>query len=507
VSIAYQVVGEGLDLLMVPMFASHLDLMWSEPFFDRGIRELASFARVILFDMPGTGVSDRVSRILTLDERVAVIGAVLDAVGSERATIAGTSEGGQASILFAATYPERTRALILYSTYPKVWATEEEIAQLAEETGLDASPEEVRAFVHRVDELRRMAKESFDHWGEGRTLDLVATPPHSLLERRMWAVAERATMSRATARQAFQALSEFDVTDVLPAVHVPTLVMHPTNDLIVPIEAGRFLAHRIPGAKFVETSGAHHGFMFGDVVMAKEEVERFLTGTVHAWDPDRSFATVVFTDIVGSTDHAARLGDYEWRGLLERHDALVQDRVDAAGGTVVKTTGDGFLITFERATDAVRCAHDISRAADNELGIQIRAGVHSGECELMRHDLAGLAVHVGARVNALARPGEVLVSSAVKDLLAQSEIELAERGAHRLKGVPGEWQLFATQIDGAGREGAALAPAPADAVTLRDRIAVAFAYRAPGVVRTATRALRWRPRHRRLRAQADTVSA
>jgi class 3 adenylate cyclase len=300
-------------------------------------------------------------------------------------------------------------------------------------------------------------------------------------------------MSPATAPAALKALRQFDVTEVLPTIRVPTLVLMPNRDPVVPLEAGRYLAAKIPNARFVETSGEHHGFMFGDVIAFAAEIERFLTGAVHDWDPDRAFATLLFTDMVASTERAAELGDKGWRELLERHETLVQERVESAGGWIVKPTGDGFLIRFERSADAIRCAETICADAEG-LGIKVRAGVHSGECEQIRNDLAGLAVHIGARVGALAEPGEVLVSSTVKDLVAESGIEFAHRGAHRLKGVPGEWQLFAVKARGASREHPQLQPTARDHLTRRDRIAVRFAASAPALVRAMTRVLRWRPR-------------
>jgi pimeloyl-ACP methyl ester carboxylesterase/class 3 adenylate cyclase len=494
VNVAYQVLGRGPDLIVAPMFASHLDLMWSEPLIERFMNRLASSFRVILFDMPGTGVSDRVSRIPTLDERVAIIRGLLDAVGSERATVVGSSEGGQASALFAATYPERTTALILYSAYPTARMSGDQIAEVLPKISEDATPERAQEAARRIDQLLQRAQEMFEHWGEGRTLDLVAAPPHSQLEHRSWAVLERAAMSRAMAPAAFRALVEFDVTEVLPSIRVPTLVMHPAYDLATPVEVGRYLAAKIPGAKFVETPGAHHGFLYGDAPTVAAEVERFLTGSAHAWDPDRAFGTLLFTDIVGSTQRAVELGDQRWRELLEDHDALVHERVEAKHGRVVQRTGDGFLITFERSTDAVRCAAEICAAAEEGLGVKVRAGVHSGEFELIRDNLAGLAVHIGARVGALARPGEVLVSSTVKDLVVQSGIQFTDRGTHRLKGVPGEWRLFAARANGQP-ELTQLLPTSRDRASWPDRIAVGLAQRTPAIARSMTRAVRWRLRH------------
>ena len=497
VNVAYQVLGQGPDLMMVPMFVGHLDLMWTEPGVARFLEHAASFARVIMFDMPGMGVSDRIARTLTLDERVAAIRTVLDAVGSESAALAGYSEGGLSSILFAATYPERTSALILYGAYPK-WVTERDLPRMYEELGEEPDRTSMRELVRHLEEVDRQLQDMVDNHGTGRSLDLVAGGEHSELERRFWAVFERAAVSRSAVQGNLRALRGHDVTDVLPAISVPTLVLQPAEDSLVPEEAGRYLAKRIPGARFLKVPGAHHGFMFSNVVMILDEVERFLTGASRTWDPYRAFAAVLFTDIVASTNRAAELGDRRWRELLERHGRLVHERVEAAGGRVVKQTGDGFLIAFEGSADAIRCAHAISAEADG-LGIQVRAGIHSGECEIMGRDLAGLGVHIAARVCALARPGEVLVSSTVRDLVAASGIGFRDRGAHRLKGVPGEWRLFGVEGTGPEGDGRRLQPAGPDHLTRRDRIAVHLAGRAPAVARAATRIVRLGPRRRTVR--------
>ena len=497
VSIAYQVLGEGPDLIMVPMFVGHLDLMWTEPGTARFIRHAASFARIILFDMPGTGLSDRVPTVLTLDERVAVIRAVLDAVGSESATVAGYSEGGQASILFAATYPERTRALILYGAFPK-YPSERDLPEMFREIGEEPPPGRMSELVRHMEQVDRDLEEVVDHWGEGRSLDYVAGGAHSELERRFWAVFERAAAGPSLVRTSLSTLRKFDVRDVLPAISAPTLIFQPERDEVVPEESGRYLASRIPGAKLVNLPGAHHGFMFSNVVVILAEIERFLTGVSREWDPHRVFAAVLFTDIVGSTHRAAEIGDRNWRELLERHVRQVHERVEATGGRVVNRAGDGFLIAFEGSADAIRCAEAICTEAEN-LGIQVRAGVHSGECEFMGDELAGLGVHVGARVCALANANEVLVSSTVRDLAAESGIAFDHRGVHRLKGVPGEWQLFAVQANGEGA-GRSLQLSPDDHLTRRDRLAVRLAGRAPVLARAATRMVRLRPGRRAFQA-------
>ena len=423
-NIAYQVLGDGpIDLVFVPGGISHLDLGWTlpgaAPFYER----LASFSRLILYDKRGTGLSDPVPRPLTLEERMEDLHAVLDAVGAERVCLFGVSEGGPMSILFAATYPERTTAMALCGTTP---------AFLSE----DISP--------RQREFYEGALTNFDTeiWGKGFSLFLFGPSiADDRQVRREWGRFERASASPAMARDLSRALAEINVSEVLPVIGLPTLVLHRTGDRVVPVEDGRMIAEGIPGARYVELPGDDHLPFVGDTDAILDEVERFFTGTLRRRDPDRALATVLFTDIVASTEKAAELGDRRWRELLESHDAAVRRQVEADGGRVVKSLGDGYLITFDGPARAIRCARALVDEVE-PLGIELRAGVHTGECELLGDDVGGMAVHIGARVSAKAGPGEVLVSSAVRDLVVGSGIEFEDRGTHELKGVPGDWKLL-----------------------------------------------------------------
>jgi pimeloyl-ACP methyl ester carboxylesterase len=418
VSIAYQILGEGpIDLVIVPGFISHLDLDWAARNFTHFAERLASFSRLIRFDKRGTGLSDPVPGVPTLEERMEDVRAVLDAAGSERAALFGYSEGGPMAALFAATYPERTLALVMYGTFP--------------------SGNMLAAARARTDFTALVDK----HWGEGGVVDFFApSVAHDDRQREGFAFYERAAASPSMARALIEAVAQTDVTDVLPEVRVPTLVLH-RRDEYVPIEAARAIAAAVPGARLVELEGIDHLPFLGDSDAIVEEVEEFLTGARHVAEPERALATVLFTDIVDSTRRAAELGDARWRELLQRHDDLVGRQIERSRGRKIKSTGDGVLATFDGPARAIRCAAGLVGDLDRD-GIEIRAGIHTGECELLGDDVAGMAVHIGARIASLAGGGEVLVSSTVKDLVAGSKIEFEPRGAHVLKGVPGEWQLF-----------------------------------------------------------------
>ena len=428
VHIAYQVVGDGpIDLVLVPWFVTHLEHHWEEPRLARFFERLASFSRLILFDKRGTGLSDRIAtgdRAPTLEERMDDVRAVMDAAGSERAALLGVSEGGPLSILFAATYPERVQALALFGTFAR----------------LVASPD----YPHGIDpdNLRDLYDGFEEAWGEGVALAFMAPMEEGEHVRRWWARLERLSMTPGGAVATMQLNEEIDVRDVLGQVQAPTLVLHRDNDVIGP-ENGRYIADRIAGARFVLLEGQAHFPAAGDADGVADEIEDFLTGTRHGpADIDRMLATVLFTDIVRSTERAAQLGDRVWRDLLAEHDRLVRAQIERHQGREVKSLGDGFLATFDGPGRGIRCARAAIDAA-RELGLELRAGLHTGECELTDGDVAGIAVHIGARVGASAGPGEVLVSSTVKDLVAGSGFEFADRGAHTLKGVPGEWRLFA----------------------------------------------------------------
>jgi pimeloyl-ACP methyl ester carboxylesterase len=422
VNIAYQVAGEGpLDLVLVHGFISHLELDWQESRMAHFLERLASFSRLILFDKRGTGLSDRPGGLPDLETRMGDVQAVMDAVGSERAALFGYSEGGPMSCLFAATYPERTSALVLYGTYAK-----------------RCEPDEDYPWVVTWDERRAYAAQLEREWGTEADLGTMI-PNADPIMRRWWAARARASASPGAARDLILMNSQIDARPVLPAISVPTLVLHRTGDLDSHLEEGRYLAERIPGARFVELSGeVHVPWIDGDQVV--DEVEEFLTGTRPAREPDRVLATVLFTDIVGSSQRAAELGDRAWRELLGAHHAAVRRQLDRFQGREVDTAGDGFLATFDGPARAVRCGYAI-RDAVGELGLEVRAGLHTGEVELADDKVTGIAVHTGARVAGLAAPGEVLVSGTVKDLVAGSGLQFEDRGEHELKGV-GSWRLY-----------------------------------------------------------------
>jgi class 3 adenylate cyclase len=427
-SIAYQVVGEGgLDLVYMPGFASHLEVFWEEPRYSRFLHRLASFARVILIDRLGTGLSDRLppGEAAILEQRGDDIRSVMDAVGSGRAAILGWSEATLPCTVFAATHPERCRALVLYGGFPVILEKEEYPWGISED--------EYDAFMDR----------SVAGWPDGRLLKLWA-PDHADDEaaRDWFERYQRMAASPGAMKALWGTLKETDVRPILPTISVPTLILHRTGDFLIPVEASRYMAERIPGAKVVEFPGRDHLWWFGDQDAIVDEVEEFLTGTRTMPEPDRVLATVLFTDIVGSTQRAAELGDKRWRELLERHEAVVRRELERHRGREVKTTGDGFLATFDGPARAIRCARAIAEVV-RPLGIEIRAGLHTGELEVMNGDVGGIAVHTGARVSANAGAGEVLVSQTVRDLVAGSGIEFEDRGTHDLKGVPGEWRLFA----------------------------------------------------------------
>jgi class 3 adenylate cyclase len=431
VHIAYQVIGDGsLDLLFVPGFVSHVEATWQSPassFF----RRLASFSRLILFDKRGTGMSDRGSQIFTLEQRMHDVRAILDAVGSERAALFGVSEGGPMSLLYAATYPERTSALILYGSYAKrSWAPD---------YPLGWNDEQWQRFLENIER----------NWGtpQGISIDMwapsLARDPNAA-ER--LAAYFRTAASPGAAAAIMKMNSEIDVRHVLPTIRAPTLILHRVGDRVLEIEHARRLAQAIQGAKLIELPGTDHTFWVSDGGLLLDHVEQFLTGKHHAQDRERVLATVLFADIVGSTERAVAIGDRSWRELLAAFRAKVRDTLLNFNGREINTAGDGFLAAFDGPARAIRCAGAIREGA-RSLGLEVRCGLHTGECELVGEDLAGIAVHIGARVTALAAPGEVLVSQTVRDLVAGSGLTFAERGVHTLKGVPSEWRLFQAIVD------------------------------------------------------------
>ena len=424
-NIAYVVEGDRpLDLVWIPPWISQVEYLWAEDSLTRVMERLTQFARVITFDRRGSGLSDPLAGAPTLEEQMDDVIAVMDAAGSERAAITGTLEGGPMAALFAATYPERVSALILYAAFARAtWAPGYEWAWSAEDRKV------------RMDDL-------VDHWGEGWVAGGVAPSRMADPEFREWAGRlERLAASPSTIKRIFDLIGEFDVRDVLPSIRVPTLVLHRREDSFIKIEHSRFLAERIPGARMVELEGGDNMYSLGDSEALLGEIEEFLTGERHRVEPDRMLATVLFTDICNSTQHAARMGDRGWRFMLERHDALFRRSLVRHRGREVKHTGDGFLATFDGPARAIRCAADHAESVAS-LGLEVRAGLHTGELEVMDGDLGGLAVHIAARVMDRAAPCEVLVSSTVKDLVVGSGIDFEERGPHELRGVPGEWQLY-----------------------------------------------------------------
>lgn len=491
INIAYQVVGEGpIDLVMVNGLASHLDLLWADPQATAMVRAMSSFARLILFDKPGTGLSDPVAGAPTLEQRTEDVRAVMDTAGSERAALLGYSEGGFPAARLAALHPDRVQALILLST----------LARIADTPDPDYLPELEHVRQRMWREIEELA---IKRWGEG-DFALLLAPSWSRSTKPLAAFAERACASPGMVKAIVDSMRSYDMRSILPTIQVPTLVLHPREEW-VPVEMGRDLAERIPGAKLVELPGRDHVIFAGDWRPMVAELEEFLTGRSAAVEPDRALRTVLFTDIARSTERASKLGDARWRDLLERHDRIVRDELSRFGGQEVKQLGDGFLAAFEGAARAVRCARQIAAAAA-ELGIEVRAGLHCGECEIRDEDLGGLAVHIGARIAALAEPSEVLVSGTVCDLVIGSGIEFTERGAHELKGVPGSWRLYAATGDQpaearpvahADHEAAALTPGPRETMKPIDRIAVRVARHAPGLARTGIRRMRRRRRSRR----------
>jgi pimeloyl-ACP methyl ester carboxylesterase len=421
--IAYQVVGAGPpDLVFVPGVVSHLEHQWDEPMQAAFFRRLASFSRLIRFDKRGQGLSDRVERMPTIEERMDDVRAVMDAADSERAAILTVSEGGPMGVVFAATHPDRTSKLILWNTFARMaWApgTAEERRQQV----VDAT-------------LRRLEEE----WGTGSLVDLfVPSAAADPSFRDWWGRFERLSMSPGAAVEAMRVNFEIDVRDILPSVRVPTLVIRQEGDHF-PRRAQRYLADQIPDARYVELPGSDH-FAWREEDGVTQEIQEFLTGERTVPEIERILATILLTDIVRSTDRAAELGDHRWRELLDRHDALVERVLGRFRGHLVDKSGDGVLATFDGPARAIRCNHDHGVCPRNRL--EVRAGLHTGEVEIRGDRLAGIAVHIASRVSNLASPGEVLVSSTVKDLVAGSGICFADRGSHVLKGVPGEWRLFA----------------------------------------------------------------
>lgn len=435
VSIAYQVVGDGpVDLVMTPGSVSNVELLWEHPLFAYTRDRIASFSRLILFDKRGTGLSDRVKKIATLEERSDDIRAVMDAAGSQRAVILGVSEGAPMAAVFAATHPDRTLGLILYGGHARgTWAPDYPWADTEEEVRRWLADQERSPAPITVDSARRSL---------GVLMPSRAGDDEFV---RWWASWLRVSISPGARLDLTRMNTEIDVRSVLPTIRVPTLVLHRTDDRVANVEEGRYLAAHVPGARFVEQPGEDHIFAGPEGDPVVDAIERFVAELPEGEpEPDTVLATVLFTDIVGSTATAAELGDRRWRELLARHHDVVRGQLARFRGREVDTAGDGFFATFDGPARAIRCACAVGEAV-SEIGLEVRAGLHTGECELLDDKVAGIAVSIGARVAARAAPGEVLVSSTVKDLVAGSGIQFVDRGVAELKGVPGEWRLYAVE--------------------------------------------------------------
>jgi pimeloyl-ACP methyl ester carboxylesterase len=493
-SLAYQIFGAGpVELVVAGSFVSHVELYWTMPEFEAFFGQLATFCRVLLFDKAGVGLSDPIPKVRTLDDRATEIEAVMDAVGFGSAVIFGVSEGGPAAMVFAARRPERTRALILAGTFAyngfAGWDdidrdAEELRARLLAEPGEDYTPTTEQ--LARFQEFLRAGRSA---WGSGAALKALFP---SVLSIRRLAMLERMSASPGMARATAEALFRIDVRPVLSTITVPTLVIHARGDLI-PVQGGRYLADHIPSARLMEVDGADHSPWLTDPDAITSGIEKFLTGSHAAPSQShRALRTVLFTDIVASTELAAASGDERWRAVLSRFGEITGERTQRFGGTVVKSTGDGHLATFDGPTQAIRCAESLCADAET-LGIQIRAGIHTGECELLDADIGGLAVHIAARILGEAGAGEILVSRTVRDLVVGSGTGFEDRGSVELRGVPGTWQLLAVHRHGprAGSPEAELAstptPGPRTAMRRSDRAVAVMAKRTPWILRGIAR--------------------
>ena len=423
VHIAYQVFGEGpVDVAFVWGVFSHVELLWEHEAPAHYLRRLASFSRVIHFDKRGTGLSDRPERLPTLEEQMDDVVAVMDAAGTERVIMLAGGDSGLLGILFAAAHPERTAALVLSGSRPRITS--------APGFPFGPPPEEWHALVASLAE----------EWGAGVT-QVVAPSQDDPVSRAWWARLERYSLSPGSVARLWEVIEQTDVRPVLPSVHVPTLVMHRDHDPFADVAAGRYVAEHIPGARFVTITGIDHPGWGSGADTELDEIEDFLTGTHAGTHSDRVLATVLFTDIVDSTQHAIAIGDRRWRQLLADHEAISRSELGRHRGQWVKSTGDGILATFDGPARAIRCAQAIA-ARMRQLGLPIRAGIHTGECEQMGEDVGGVAVHTAARVAALAGADQVLVSRTVVDLVAGSGLSFTDRGEYALKGIRGTWQVF-----------------------------------------------------------------
>ncbi len=496
-SLAYQVFGSGpLNIIVSGSFVTNVEVLWVSPEYKAFFDHLASFARVLVFDKAGVGMSDPVAKVRTVEERAIEIEALMDAVGYEQAALIGFSEGGAASIMFAATRPERVRGLVIIGStainpvpvamdWEDVvdWDPSKLVGYIGDMLGDQYTPSE-----QQVARLQHVGRAVRDSWGTGEAMGLFMP---SVRSRQQLGMIERVSASPGMARATLSAMTGLDLRSVLPTLRVPTLVIHAIDD-VVPVQLGRYLADHIPEAKMLEVPGSDHApwLYEGDVTV--DAIEEFLTGSQHRAQAQRALRTILFTDIVGSTERAAAMGDERWHALLDRHDDVTRTTVDLYGGDVVKSTGDGHLVTLDGPARAIRCAEALLTAVE-PLGIEIRLGVHTGECELMGDDIGGIGVHIAARIMAQAAPNEIMVSSTVRDLVTGSGLGFDDRGAHALKGVPGQWQLLAVDRGGAsptsreGRLAAQPTPPMSDGLRRSDRAAAVVARRAPSVMRGFSR--------------------
>jgi pimeloyl-ACP methyl ester carboxylesterase len=493
-SLAYQVFGDGpVELVVAGSFITHVELFWTMPEFEAWMEQLATFCRVLLFDKAGVGLSDPVPKVRTLDDRAAEIEAVMDAVGFGKAVLFGMSEGGPAAIVFAATRPQRTRALILAGTFAFTgggWGDDIEgdpaelRARWLSELGEDYTPS-----TEQLARWRELGRAAGSGWGSGAALRCLLP---SVRSTRQLAMLERMSASPGMARATLESAMRIDVRPILPTITAPTLVIHAREDAI-PVQGGRYLADHIPGARMLEVDGTDHAPWISNPDRITTEIEEFLTGSHAA--PSRShraLRTVLFTDMVASTQHAAATGDERWRAVLHRFGEITADLTERFGGTVVKSTGDGHLITFDGPTQAIRCAEALCDDAER-LGIEVRAGIHTGECELLGTDIGGIAVHIAARILGQAAAGEILVDRTIRDLVVGSGTGFEDRGSVELRGVPGTWQLLAVDRDGAqaGSAEAELAstptPGPRTAMRRTDRAMAVMARRSPWILRGMAR--------------------
>ncbi|AKS33492.1 adenylate/guanylate cyclase domain-containing protein [Mycolicibacterium goodii] len=494
-SLAYQVFGDGpVPLVYVGPFVSHVELFWTLPEFKSFFDQLATFSRVAMFDKAGTGLSDPVPKVRTLDDRAGEIEAVMNAAGFERAVVLAMSEGGPASMLFAANRPDRVLALVLYGSFPTMagcrWDDLDADPALMRQRAVEFMGEKYSPTIDQIVFFQEQAKAILWRWGSG---EAIRTAMPSMGSLRQLGMFERLCASPGMARATYEAAFRIDVRPILPSITAPTLVIHARRDPAVPVQVSRYIADHIPGARWLEVDGVDHAPWFTEPDRILTEIEEFVTGTHAApHNSRRALRTVLFTDIVGSTAHAASNGDERWRAVLQRFGEVTAELSSRFGGVVLKSTGDGHLTTFDGPTHAIRYAQALRSDAET-LGIKIRAAVHTGECELLDDDIGGIAVHIAARILGAAGPGEILVSRTVRDLVVGSGTSFVDRGTVELRGVPGTWQLLAVS-DGEARGATveaqlAAAPTPGARTATRhaDRAVAAIARRTPWALRGVVR--------------------